>query len=88
MVKSVTRVMFWITPIIWPLSSVHGTLRWIILANPLTYLIEGYRHAMLRADWLFGAPRYTAYFWGVTVLLMLVSGYLYARLQPDFADVL
>ncbi len=88
MVRSFTRVMFWLTPIIWPFSSVHGTLRWAILANPLTYLIEGYRHALLRPDWLFGSLRYTAYFWGLTGLLMLIAGYLYHRLQPDFADVL
>jgi ABC-type polysaccharide/polyol phosphate export permease len=88
MVRSVTRVMFWLTPIIWPLSSVHGAIRWAILANPLTYLIEGYRHALIRDDWLFGSPRYTLYFWGVMAVLMLLTGYLYRRLQPDFADVL
>jgi ABC-type polysaccharide/polyol phosphate export permease len=88
MVRSVTRVMFWVTPIIWPLSSVHGLLRWVILANPLTYLIEGYRHTFLAHDWIFGSLRYSVYFWALTGLLMLLSGYLFARLKPDFADVL
>ena len=47
------QVWMYITPIIYPVSFIPERWRWMLKLNPMTGIIEGYRHALLgRAmDW-------------------------------------
>jgi len=88
MVKSTIQALFWLSPILWSADRLNGTLRLIIMANPIAYLVEGYRSCFVYETWFFTQWGYTLYFWAFMVVLTLFTSFLYARLQKEFADVL
>lgn len=87
-VKSFMTLMFWISPILWSPNNVTGVVRLIVLVNPITYIVTGYRNAFIYKTWFFSDWEYTLYFWIVTAALGLLASYVFSRLEPDFADVL
>jgi ABC-type polysaccharide/polyol phosphate export permease len=88
LIVSIMTVLFWVTPIIWPLESVEGTLRYIIMLNPITYIVQGYRDAFVLEQWFFQQWEYTLYFWGFVAVFALLTSYMFAKLEDDFADIL
>jgi lipopolysaccharide transport system permease protein/teichoic acid transport system permease protein len=79
---------FWLTPIFWNLSIVPQKYQYLLKLNPLLYITEGYRDAMINKVWFWEHPNMSIYFWVVT-LVMLVGGMLvFRKLRPHFADVL
>jgi len=88
MVRSTIQVMFWLTPIIWNVDRLEGMIKTIILLNPITYLVQGYRNAYVLERWFFVQWEYTTYFWVFMIALTLLTSFLFSRLQREFADVL
>ena len=80
-------VQLWMyaTPIIYPISFVPERWRWILVLNPLTGIIGGYRAA------LFGRP-FAWWELGVSTILTLLSliyaAYSFKQMERDFADVI
>jgi lipopolysaccharide transport system permease protein len=80
-------VQLWMyaTPIIYPISFIPERWRWILVLNPLTGIIDGYRSA------LFGRP---FHWWELTVstiltlLFLVYAAYSFKRMERDFADVI
>jgi lipopolysaccharide transport system permease protein len=80
-------VQLWMyaTPIIYPISFIPERWRWILVLNPLTGIIDGYRSA------LFGRP---FQWWEFTVstfltlLFLVYAAYSFKRMERDFADVI
>jgi len=88
MVRSTITVLFWLSPILWSADRLTGPLRMVILANPIAYIVQGYRNCFIYEKWFFAQWEYTAYFWTFMVVLTLFTSFLFARLQKEFADVL
>ncbi len=88
LIKSVMSLLFWITPVLWSVGRLSGALKLIVLANPITYIVGGYRDALVTHRWVTASLPYTAYFWGVVAILVPLASYVYAKLAPEFADVL
>jgi ABC-type polysaccharide/polyol phosphate export permease len=88
LIASIMTVLFWVTPIIWPLEQLEGTLKHVIMLNPITYLVQGYRNAFVFDHWFFEQWEYTLYFWGFMIVFALLTAFLFAKLKDDFADVL
>jgi lipopolysaccharide transport system permease protein len=85
-VTGLLSLWFWLTPIVWPLSYAPEGWRILALANPLTPIIEGYRHALLGApvaDATIGAAGVIA-----TLAAAVVSGLVFSRIRPQIADSL
>ena len=59
-----------------------------IFVNPFYYIAAGYRDSMLTGDWFYMRPTLTVYFWGVTIVMMLVGLKVFKKLRPHFSDVL
>ena len=78
----------WLTPIMWDTSLLPEKFRWILFANPVTYVVEGYRDSLLRNQWFWEKPEQTAYFWLLVSFLFIYGRGLFRRLRPHFADVL
>jgi teichoic acid transport system permease protein len=78
----------WLTPIMWDNSRLPENLRWILFLNPVTYLVEGYRDAVLRSTWFWQKPEQTLYFWSFVLIGGVFGGLIFRRLRPHFADVL
>jgi len=80
-------VQLWMyaTPIIYPISFIPERWRWILVLNPLTGIIDGYRSA------LFGRP---FQLWELavstilTLLFLVYAAYSFKRMERDFADVI
>jgi len=79
-----TQLAMYLTPIVYPLSSVHGKLHLLVLANPMTSIVETFRKGFLGV----GDARWTmlAYSTVFTVVLLLVGSLLFNRVERTFMD--
>ena len=85
----ILNLWFWLTPICWHSSLMPPSLKWFIVLNPIYYLIEGYRYSLTGLSTnLVGWTYLSLYFWGITLLLLLIGGMVFRRLKPQYADVL
>jgi ABC-type polysaccharide/polyol phosphate export permease len=80
------QIMLFITPIIYPVSMVHESIRpYYLVLNPMAVFIDGYRQVLL-----YGSP--PGEFLPVAAvisLLTFVIGYLvFKRLETSFADII
>ncbi len=87
LVPNAIALLFWITPIIWPLGNVPQRWQWLARLNPLGIILDGYRHAVLGSP----APLGVGAAW-VFLLALLVFGlavlFVFERLRRWFANVL
>ena len=72
------------TPVVYPLSSVTGPLRRLLLVNPATAPMEYLRYAMLGTGSV--APRYLALSWAVTAVVVFVGIALFNKVERTFMD--
>lgn len=86
------QVGVWMTPIMWNYqemaSRVSPVLQGILKLNPMFYIVQGYRDAMIDGVWFFERAGLTLYFWCFVLVLILISRKVYAKLKPQFSDVL
>ena len=68
--------------------SSNPTLMTIVKANPLYYLVNGYRESFMGELWVWNHPVQTVGFWILTLVLDLGGRKLFRRLSPHFADVM
>ncbi|HCX65063.1 MAG TPA: hypothetical protein DHN33_07625 [Eubacteriaceae bacterium] len=86
--KSIIRMVFWLTPIIWNVTNIETPLRYLIMANPIFYFVQGYRDSLLGEKWFFEDLWYTGYFWLVFFVLFFVGAYIFNKLRDEFPDIL
>lgn len=73
------------SPVIYPLSMVPMKWRWLMILNPLTGIVEGFRSSVfssLEVNW--AALAFSS---AITVLFLLYSAYAFRRVEKTFADV-
>ena len=78
----------WLTPIMWSIDIMPAKFLGIIKMNPMYYIVDGYRNAMIYGQPLFYDVKLTLYFWVVTISLFVIGIVLFRKLRPHFADVL
>ncbi len=79
------QTLMFLTPVIYPVSVLPQRWRWLLMLNPLSGIIEGFRAA------IFGNP----FDWqGLAISTMIVAGlltaaaYSFRRMERQFADVI
>jgi lipopolysaccharide transport system permease protein len=79
---------FWLygTPIFYPLSMVPDRFEWLFRLNPLTYLVEAYRAAVIEHHLPALAPFGT--FCAVALVVFVAGYWIFQRFKYEFADVL
>ena len=84
------QVGVWMTPIMWNFEDlhIHGFLRMIFRLNPMYYIVEGYRGALIDGRWFWEDAGLTIYFWAVTLVLLFLGKRIFNRLRVHFADIL
>jgi lipopolysaccharide transport system permease protein len=80
-------LQFWMfaSPVIYPADAVPERWRWLLAANPLAGVLEGFRASLAGAgfDWpLVAVPFFAA------PLLLALAFYVFRRLEDTFADVI
>lgn len=81
----------WMVPIMWSPETFPGAPAWlstVLKINPFYYVVAGYRDSMLTGAGFYRRPTLGLYFWGVTIVLMLLGLKVFKRLRPHFSDVL
>ncbi|CAA6819957.1 MAG: Teichoic acid translocation permease protein TagG [uncultured Sulfurovum sp.] len=87
-VAMVIQFGFWLTPIFWSLKMVPEEYHWFIKANPIHYIVKGYRDSMINQTWFWEDVTLMVYFWVVTLSIFILGGLTFKKLKPHFADVL
>ena len=82
------QFLFWLTPILWNINQAPPRLARILQFNPVYYVVEGLRDALLLGKPLWANGLLTAYFWGFVIVTNMIGLGLFRRLRPHFADVL
>ena len=80
------RLLYFLTPVFWTPSS--ESAKWLVAWNPFAFLIEGYRGSMLYRGAFEIMPWQHAYFWILTLFLLIFGSVLHVKLRPYFADYL
>jgi lipopolysaccharide transport system permease protein len=78
------QLLMYGTPVIYPLSTIHGAFRWLILANPMTPVVEVFRLAFLGVSAI--APIYLLYSAGFAVVVFLAGVLIFNHVQNNFMD--
>jgi len=79
------QLWLFVSSVILPSSAIPAKWRWLLMLNPMSGIIEGYRSA------LFGLP----FDWpalgiasGLTILTLLYAIYAFGRVERSFADII
>jgi lipopolysaccharide transport system permease protein len=80
----VTLLMY-ATPVILPLSSFPARFRWIILANPMTPIVEIFRYAFLGGAGTVNLPD-LAYSFGFMLVVVILGTVIFNRVEATFMD--
>ena len=84
-VSVVLTLWFWMTPIFIP-EDRYGQARWILAANPMTYLVRAYRAMLIDSTVPSAADLAIATAYGCAVFV--AGGLFFRHMKRGFADVL
>lgn len=78
------QLLMYAAPVIYPLSSVPDKYKWIILANPMSAIVETFRFAFLGA----GTFSWSALSYSViaTIVILLLGTIIFNRVEKTFTD--
>ena len=82
------QVFFWATPVFWSFSMLPDRYASILQLNPVAYVVQGYRNAMLNEGFLWTDPFKAVAFWLVAIIILLLALRFFKKMKPHFADVL
>ncbi len=88
LVPVIIQVGFWATPIFWDLTIMPADIQFWLKLNPFYYIVQGYRDSFIYFVPFWEHAAYTCYFWTIALFALLVGGWVFRRLKPQFADVL
>jgi lipopolysaccharide transport system permease protein len=78
------QLLMYATPVIVPMSSFPQRFRWIILANPMTPIVETFRYAFLGAGTV-NLPD-LAYSFGFMLAVVFIGTVIFNRVEATFMD--
>lgn len=78
------QLLMYATPVILPISSFSQRYRWIVLANPVTPIVENFRYAFLGS----GTVDLTGlvYSFGFMLVVIFVGAVIFNRVEATFMD--
>jgi teichoic acid transport system permease protein len=88
MLPSILQVWFWLTPIAWADTRLPAPGRALLALNPASYIVSGYRYALMPK--IFAAPTAfeSAAFWMVSLGMLMIGSTCFRRLRVYFWDCL
>lgn len=78
------QLMMYATPVIYPVSSIPEKFRWIILANPMTSIVETFRYAFLGAGTV--SWNQLLYSFGFMLVVVFLGSIIFNRVEQTFMD--
>ena len=89
LVKSFVTAIFWLSGILWNADAI--TIPWlkkILMLNPVTYLVGGFRNCFINKVWFWEQPKRLLYFCIVTLILLVCALWAYRKVRKEIPDVL
>jgi lipopolysaccharide transport system permease protein len=80
------QLLMFATPVIYPISKVPDKYQWIILANPVSSIIETFRYAFLGSgtfNWV-----HLAYSAAMTIAILFFGTVVFNRVEKSFTDTI
>ncbi|WP_066065405.1 ABC transporter permease [Neobacillus soli] len=91
-VQSILKMLLYLTPLLWHTDHlmIKGVdFAFLLKLNPLFYIVEGYRAALLGTTWYpLEYPQYTLYFWITVLVLFSIGSVLHLKFRNRFVDYL
>lgn len=78
------QLAMYATPVIYPLSQVKGAMLMVVLANPMTSIIESFKFAFLGAGGI--VPSHLLYSTVFTVAVLFLGILVFNRVEKSFVD--
>lgn len=89
LVKSMVTAVFWLSGILWNPDTIKiAWVKKVLMVNPVTFLINGFRNCFINEVWIFEQPKRFLYFVIMTVLLLILTIWAYKKLRKEIPDVL
>lgn len=91
MMQALLRILFYMSPILWMPKGdgVSGLIHQIMKFNPVYFIAQSYRAAILYHEWYFVTHwRLLLYNIGVIALFFIIGSILHRRYRDQFADFL
>jgi lipopolysaccharide transport system permease protein len=85
MVPFLINLLFWLSPIIWPLEKLTEEWRAIAMWNPMAVILEGYRAALLGTTSIINIS-HTLVVTGILIAAVAGSASIFQFFRPHFAD--
>ena len=88
-VRSIVIGFLWLSGIFYDVNSISNELlRNIMLFNPITVVVNGFRNCMIYERWFWEAPTELRNYAIVTVIMAILALWAYKKLRKDIPDVL
>ena len=78
------QLLMYAAPVIYPMSSVPTQYKWIILANPMSSIVETFRYAFLGSGTFSWA--YLGYSTAATLVILFVGTVIFNKVEKSFTD--
>jgi lipopolysaccharide transport system permease protein len=80
------QLLMYATPVIYPISAIPQRFQWIILANPMTPIVEVFRYGFLGAGTV-NLPS-LAYSFGFMLVVIFIGAVIFNRVETTFMDTI
>ena len=88
-VRSITVGFLWLSGIFYDVTRIPvGWMREIMLFNPITLVVNGFRNSLVYKQWFWETPTEMRNYLIVTAVMGLLALWIYKRLKKDIPDVL
>ncbi len=89
LVKSLTQALFWMSGILYDANSIdYEWIRNILLFNPITIIVNGYRNVFIYHRWFWEDPQQLLNFAIVYIVMAVLAVWAYRKLKKEIPDVL
>jgi lipopolysaccharide transport system permease protein len=78
------QLLMYATPVIYPVSAIPERFQWIILANPMTPIVEAFRYAFLGAGTV--NTGLLLYSFGFMLVVVVIGSITFNRVEQTFMD--
>ncbi|MBK9590961.1 MAG: ABC transporter permease [Crocinitomicaceae bacterium] len=88
LIQFAIQLGLYITPVVYPLSSVAEKYQWILLLNPMAVIIEVFKLAMFGPDFAVFSWFYLAYVFLVSIFTLALGMFIFRRIERTFMDTI
>lgn len=79
------QIWMFVSPVIYPSSFVPEEWRWVMVLNPMTGIVEGFRASLFGRPFQWFPLAYSALF---ALVLLVYSAYMFRRMERHFAELI